>query len=123
MDNCRQIIYDQQNIKPFVSLLPVIFLVSVKTGQPSKKELEDIASKLNGDSWKILARRFDIEEPKITALDKAHDDLFEKAYQMLLHWTQKEGEAATYQFLFEALDNDKVNRRDLAQKYCCGKKD
>ena len=54
MDNCRQIIYDQQNIKPFVSLLPVIFVVSVKTGQPSKKELEDIASKLDGDSWKIL---------------------------------------------------------------------
>ena len=123
MDNCRQIIYDQQYIKPFVSLLLVIFVVSVKTGQPSEKELEDIASKLIGDSWKILARRFDIEEPRITAIDKARDDLFEKAYQMLLHWKQKEGAAATYQVLFEALDNDKVNRRDLAQKYCCGKKD
>ena len=68
------------------------------------------------------SRRFDIEEPKITAIDRAHGDLSEKAYQMLLHWIQKEGAAATYQILFEALDNDKVNRRDLAQKYCCVKR-
>ncbi|XP_020614199.1 tumor necrosis factor receptor superfamily member 10B-like [Orbicella faveolata] len=95
----------------------------VKTGQPSKDELDDIASKLEDDSWKKLARRLRIEDPKITAIDKAHDDLFEKAYQMLLHWTHKEGTAATYQVLFEALDNDKVNYRDLAQKYCCVKID
>lgn len=115
--------YGQQCIKNIVSFLPVIFVVSVKTGQPSKDELDDIASKLEDDSWKKLARRLRIENPKITAIDKAHDDLFEKAYQMLLHWTHKEGTAATYQVLFEALDNDKVNHRDLAQKYCCVKID
>lgn len=115
--------YGQQCIKNIVSFLPVIFVVSVKTGQPSKDELDDIASKLEDDSWKKLARRLRIEDPKITAIDKAHDDLFEKAYQMLLHWTHKEGTAATYQVLFEALDNDKVNYRDLAQKYCCVKID
>lgn len=115
--------YGQQCIKNIVSFLPVIFVVSVKTGQPSKDELDDIASKLEDDSWKKLARRLRIEDPKITAIDKAHDDLFEKAYQMLLHWTHKEGTAATYQVLFEALDNDRVNYRDLAQKYCCVKID
>jgi len=112
---------DQHCIKPIVSILRVIFAVSVKPGQPSDKELEDIASEMCGDSWKILARRFDIGESKITALDKAHDELFEKAYQMLLHWKRKEGSAATYKVLLEALDNDKVNRRDLAQKYCVKK--
>ena len=114
---------DQHCIKPIVSILRGVFAVSVKQGKPSNKELEDIANEMCGDSWKILARQFDIGESKITALDKAHDELFEKAYQMLLHWTRKEGSAATYKVLHEALDNDKVNRRDLAQKYCCVKKD
>ena len=77
---------------------------------------------MNGDSWKKLARRFNIDDPKITSIDEANRDLFEKAYKMLLHWKQKEGVAATYQVLFDALDNDKVNRRDLAQKYCCVQK-
>ena len=72
---------------------------------------------------KKLAHRLDIRESKITSIDKAHDDLSEKAYQMLLHWKQKEGSEATYQVLFKALDNNKVDRKDLAQKYCCVKKD
>lgn len=112
---------DQQCIKPIVSFLPVIFVVSVKEGMPSKNDLEDIASKMDGDSWKKLARRLNIEDPKITDIDKAYDNLSEKAYQMLLRWTQAEGSAATYKVLFEALNNDKVDRRDLAEKYCVKK--
>ncbi|XP_020611803.1 uncharacterized protein LOC110050238 [Orbicella faveolata] len=93
----------------------------VKQGSPSNSKLEELGSDIHaeGNSWKRLARRLEIEEPKITAIDDKEDELSEKAYKMLLHWKQVNGSGATYKVLFEALHNKMVDRTDLAIKYCC----
>lgn len=37
---------------------------------------------------------------------------------MLLHWKEKNGSAATYQVLSQALQHELVNKLNLAEKYC-----
>lgn len=112
-------IYDQHFNKPIV--LYVDFAVSVKTGIPSNDVLEKLANDVHTDSntWKKLARRLGITEPNITAIDDRHKGLSEKAYHMLLQWKQGNGSQATYQVLFEALTNELVRCRTLAETYCC----
>lgn len=110
-------------IKLNVSLLPDIFgFFSVKQGCPNEHRLEELGSEihlLSSGSWKKLARRLEINEGKITAIDHQEEELSEKAYKMLLHWKQVNGRGATYEVLFNALIDKLVNRPDLAQVYCC----
>ena len=106
-----------------VSFVHVIFAVSVKPGKPSEDELEELANNIHTeeDYWKRLARRLGIKRPKITAIDDRYKGLSEKAYNMLVHWKQRKGCDATYEVLYEALTNDLVDCKELAEEYCCKK--
>lgn len=89
----------------------------LKEGTPENDELEELANEI-AESWKRLARRLKLEEPRITAIDNENRELSEKAYQMLLDWKQRNADDATYAILFQALGHTLVGRRDLAKKYC-----
>ena len=95
-----------------------IFVSAVKAGKPDDEELERLANRI-GVQWKQLGRRLKIEEPKLHAFERENPEFSEKAYQMLLYWKQKNGDAATYQILFVALNDDLVGRRDLGVEFCC----
>ena len=95
--------------------------MSVKIGVPSEDELAHLANDIHieDDTWKRLAGRLKIKTPKINAIDNENRELFQKAYKMLLHWKQANGSDATYKVLFDALTDELVNCRELAEKYCC----
>ena len=93
----------------------ILFVISVKRGKPTNKELETLSHKL-GDDWKPLVRNlFPEDEAKIHKFDLENGRLEEKAYQMLLHWKQSNGSGATYEVLYQALAE--INK-DLAEKFC-----
>ena len=71
------------------------------------------------EKWKKLGRRLKVSDPTIQEINKAHDQLSEKGYHMLKHWKQEQGSAATYQALCKALQHKRVQRKDLAEKFCC----
>ena len=91
--------------------------IIVKQGKPSDEELERL-SQLIAESWKPLGRRLNMGEAKLTAFDKENQEYSEKPYKMLLCWKRREGSAATYQVLWDALCHLLVNRRDLAEEIC-----
>ena len=93
------------------------FAVSVKEGCPSDEELEELSVSI-GNTWKKLGRRLKFKDETITGFDKENEEYSEKAYQMLLAWKRREGSAATYQVLHQALCHKLVNHRNLAE-YCC----
>ncbi len=73
-----------------------------------------------GENWITLGRRLRVKEAELKEIDhRPHDRLREKGFQMLLHWKQKEGSAATYQALCKALRHELVGRKDLAERFCC----
>ena len=76
-----------------------------------------MAQKLALD-WKRVGRRLKIDEAKISNFHDDNQELNEKAYQMLLHWKQREGLTATYQVLNDALCHKLVTRKDLAEEFC-----
>ncbi|XP_078366217.1 uncharacterized protein LOC144650420 [Oculina patagonica] len=90
----------------------------VKEGSPSDDDLEKISQKI-AERWKQLGRRLKIEEARLTAFHKENEEYSENAYQMLLHWRQRDGSAATYQVLHDALVHSLVSRRDIAEEICC----
>ena len=98
----------------------MLFLIStaVKQGMPKKDELEGLAYELT-EVWEQLGSRLGVEEGRLAAFNKENVKYFKKAYQMMLHWKQRDGSAATYQVLSDALCHLYVNRKDLAEKYCC----
>lgn len=59
-----------------------------------------------------------MEESKLTAFHKENEEYSEKSYQMLLFWKRREGSAATYLVLYDALCHHLVNRKDLAEEIC-----
>ena len=91
--------------------------ITVKEGTPSNEELETLSQKI-AEGWKPLGRRLKMDESKLTAFDKENEEYSEKTYKMLLCWKQREGSAATYQVLHDALCHPLVNRRDLAEEIC-----
>jgi len=91
--------------------------ITVKEGTPSNEELETLSQKI-AEGWKPLGRRLEMDESKLTAFDKENEEYSEKPYKMLLFWKQREGSAATYQVLHDALCHPLVNRRDLAEEIC-----
>ena len=92
-------------------------MITVKQGTPSDEELEAISYKIALE-WKPLGRRLKIEESRLVAFHKENEEYSEKAYQMLLHWKQREGTNGTYLVLHEALCHSLVNRKDLADTFC-----
>ena len=72
------------------------------------------------DKWKNLGRRLQFDEAQITEHDKNNDKISEKAYKLLIAWKRRDASDATYRVLHEALSD--VERRDLAQEFCCQRK-
>ena len=89
----------------------------VKPGVPSNEDLEWLSLKL--DKWKTFGRRLQIEEERFKVFDKENDAFPEKIYKMLLHWKERDGSAATYTVLNEALRHPLVSRKELAELLCC----
>ena len=79
-------------------------------------ELEHLS--INIDKWKPLAQRLQFVEAEIVEFDFLHEAVDEKAFAMLLSWKRREGAAATYRVLHDALCHPYVNRKDLANKLC-----
>ena len=72
-----------------------------------------------GNSWDGLARRLKFSERDIIGFDKDNDEYQKKALKMLFKWKEKYASYATYKVLYLALDHEFVERRDLAEKFCC----
>ena len=94
-----------------------LFLFVVKEGRPTYDELEKLGVDIE-ENWIKLGRRLFVSDAKLKEIDEHHDQMSEKGYQMLKHWSQKNGSDATYQALCDGLLNGLVQRRDLAEKYC-----
>ena len=89
----------------------------MKEGTPPDEVLEELSHRIC-KVWKTLARRLQFDESKILAFHKENDEYAEKSYQMLLHWKGRDGSAATYQVLYDALCNKLVEQRELAEEFC-----
>ena len=90
---------------------------AVKEGSPMDVVLEHLSSKISND-WRTLGRRLSFHEAQLQEFDNGHEQISEKAYAMLLAWKQRVGSGATYIILNQALCDDLVDRRDLAQEFC-----
>ena len=93
-------------------------LVAVKRGIPENEDLEGLAQKIP-THWKKLGRRLKLDEADLIAIHLQDDECSEKAYSMLLKWKQAKGKAATFVVLYNALCHHLVDRKDLAEKFCC----
>lgn len=89
----------------------------MKKGNPEKDELEQLADDIDPRVWKKVARKLKIDDPKITAIDKENEEFSEKKYKMLQEWKQKNGRAASWEKLYQALVD--AHLRELAEKHCC----
>ena len=87
-------------------------------GIPTDDVLEHLSIKLSIE-WRMLGQLLQFRESKLQEFDKYHEKISEKAYAMLLYWKQRDGSDATYSVLNQALCDTLVNRRDLAQEFCC----
>ena len=94
-----------------------VFMLLVKQEVPSDEDLEWLSHQL--ENWQELGRRLEIEEATLTAFDDDCKKKRQKIYKMLLLWKQKDGSAATYKVLHDALCHGFVKRTDLAEKFCC----
>ena len=90
----------------------------MKPGTPKSIELQRLAVEI-AEKWEKLGRRLGVSEARLSEIDHAHDQLSEKGYSMLKLWSQSEGSAATYQALYDALQDELVQRLDLAEKFGC----
>ncbi|PFX17719.1 putative ATP-dependent RNA helicase DDX60 [Stylophora pistillata] len=87
-------------------------------GSPTENELEELGHEI-AEKWMKLGRRLGVKDPKLQDIEQRYEQLCEKGYQMLIHWKQGYGSAATYQTLNAALQHKSVQRKDLAEKICC----
>ena len=87
----------------------------VKQGVPSDEDLEWLSHHVE-QKWKVLGRCLLIEEGRLWATDTKHRDMVENAYQMLRHWKEMNGSAATYRVLLDALCHPLVNLIGLAER-------
>ena len=87
-------------------------------GSPPDVVLENLSRKVPND-WRTLGRRLNFNEAKLQEFDDSHKQISEKAYAMLLAWKQRDGSVATYSVLNQALCDPLVERKDLAQEFCC----
>ena len=99
--------------------MAVFPFTGIKVGVPTQDELEGLSEKI-GHKWKKLGRRLKFDEAQITEHDKKDDVLSEKAYYLLMAWRCRDASNATYSVLYKALSG--VERRDLAEEFCCQRK-
>ena len=86
----------------------------VNQGVPCDQELAWLS--VQPKNWKELGRRLGIEEATLTAFYFDHMSKLDNIYSMLQHWKRKNGSAATYIVLHDALCHQFVNHRDLAER-------
>ena len=65
-----------------------VFLFLVKLGIPSDEDLEWLSEKVE-KKWKAVGRRLGIREARLAAFDNDNREYFEKIYQMLPHWRER----------------------------------
>ena len=92
-------------------------LSGLKEGSPTDYELQQLSKKVS-NHWRTLGRRLIFQEAELQEYDNGNQQISEKAYAMLIAWKQREGSAATYKVLNQALCDAYVNRRDLAEEFC-----
>lgn len=102
------------------SYSPVAASDLVKPGGPLDDELEDLSLRI-GDKWEELGRRLGFNQAEITNFNAFERWLQKKALKMLQSWGQKEGSNATYKVLYDALCDQKVQCKLLAEQFCCHK--
>ena len=85
---------------------------------PTNIVLENLSKRISND-WRTLGRRLKFNEAELKEFDNSHEQISEKAYAMLLAWKQRDGSVATYSVLNQALCDPLVERKDLAQIFCC----
>ena len=85
---------------------------------PTEIVLENLSKRISND-WRTLGRRLKFNEAELKEFDNSHEQISEKAYAMLLAWKQRDGSVATYSVLNQALCDPLVERKDLAQIFCC----
>ena len=95
----------------------IFFPFLIKRGTPKNEELQKLGKKI-GVKWDTLGRRLGVEEPELENIEQRHKDLEKRGYAMLMHWKQKNGSEATYQILIAALQDDRVQCKDLAEEIC-----
>ena len=105
--DCKQVII-------ILMLCCDVFLFLVKHGIPAHDDLEWISLRLR--KWRELGRLLQIEEESLTNIDQRHSQITEKGYKMLRHWKERNGSAATYMVLHDALCHPLVDLRDLAEE-------
>ena len=86
--------------------------------RPTDIVLENLSKRISND-WRTLGRRLKFDEAELKEFDNSHEQISEKAYAMLLAWKQRDGSVATYSVLNQALCDPLVERKDLAQIFCC----
>ena len=99
-----------------LSISIVFLFAEIKRGSPTSDELEGLSERIS-DKWKRLGRKLKFRKAQITEHDKSNETLYEKAYNLLTSWKERDGSDATYRVLHKALSD--VERRDLAQEFCC----
>lgn len=95
-----------------------MFFFAVKRDTPTPVELQKLGLEI-AEKWKQLGRRLGVRDARLSEMDHAHGQLSEKGYAMLEFWRQSKGSSATYQALYDALKDELVQRRDMAEKFCC----
>ena len=85
---------------------------------PADSVLQNLSKKVSND-WRTLGRQLNFHEADLQEFDNSHRQISEKAYHMLLTWKQRSGSDATYSVLNQALCDELVKRKDLAQEFCC----
>ena len=80
-------------------------------------ELEHLSVKIG--RWEALARRLGFLAVEIEAFDNGNRKSSEKVFRMLIAWKQREGSGATYRALYDALYHPFIDRKDLAEEFCC----
>ena len=92
--------------------------IVVKAGNPSDDELEGLSTQL-GDNWEKLGRRLSFNDAEQSTFRTGKYGMPEEARRMLVSWKQKEGSKATYQVLYDALTDELVSCKLLAEEFCC----
>ena len=83
--------------------------------------LDDVLERLSpylADSWDAVARRLKFGSAEIQGFEHNCQKYPRIQLRMLENWKQRRGSEATYQVLFQALCDETVNRRDLAEMFC-----
>ena len=93
------------------------FVSVIKDGVPTSDDLQHLSLKL-GTSWKPLARCLKFDKASITAFHKENEEFTEKALSMLQKWKAKYGSEATFRVLHDALCDELVCQRELAEQFC-----